>query len=276
VKYEGRDHVMRRDSFKLLFIPLFGSGVVRFSPEPGFTCTMSVSDNVDPIVASALASIDCLSPSDIPNLDDFCPICLITFRAVFEPREDSPQGKAVSGVARVGGCGHLFCVEDLSEWIKGRHGTCPTCRHDFFPELRPLDSDAESDDDGDYVPTEYEADSDYNTEDEYGPFRDSDTLDGMDMDTHPFLSGDDEAIEEDERELMASLRYHESHDLEERSICDREAGGWESDDDEPNEWLRDGDSRCMCARFIEANLQAGLDSDEGDYAMSEDGEEPKC
>jgi hypothetical protein len=75
---------------------------------------MSVSDNVDPVVASALASIDRLSPSDIQNLDDFCPICLLTFRAVLEPREreDSPQGKAVSGVARVGGCGHLFCVEE--------------------------------------------------------------------------------------------------------------------------------------------------------------------
>jgi hypothetical protein len=67
---------------------------------------MSVSDIVDPVVASALASIDRLSPSDIPNLDDFCPICLLTFRAVLE------TGKAVSGVARVGGCGHLFCVEE--------------------------------------------------------------------------------------------------------------------------------------------------------------------
>jgi hypothetical protein len=73
---------------------------------------MSVSDNVDPIVASALDSLDRLSPRNIPNLDDFCPICLLTFRTVLEPREDSPPGKAVSGVARVGGCGHLFCVEE--------------------------------------------------------------------------------------------------------------------------------------------------------------------
>lgn len=82
------------------------------SPELGFTCTMSVSDNVDSIVASALANLDRLSPSDIQSLDDFCPICLLTFRAVFEPREGSPQGKAIPGVARVGGCGHLFCVEE--------------------------------------------------------------------------------------------------------------------------------------------------------------------
>jgi hypothetical protein len=33
---------------------------------------------------------------------------------------------------------------------------------------------------------------------------------------------------------------------------------------------------CINSSRAEANLQAGLDSDEGDYAMSEDGEEPKC
>jgi hypothetical protein len=39
-----------------------------FSSEPGFICTMSVPDNLDPTVASALASLDRLSHSDIPNL----------------------------------------------------------------------------------------------------------------------------------------------------------------------------------------------------------------
>jgi hypothetical protein len=73
---------------------------------------MSVSDILDPIVAGALATLDLLSPTDIKNLDDFCPICLLSFRAVLEPREDSLQGKPVSGVARVGGCGHLFCSEE--------------------------------------------------------------------------------------------------------------------------------------------------------------------
>ena len=82
----------------------------RFLPEPGLP--MSLSDIVDPIVASALASLDLLLPSDVPNLDDSCPICLLTFRAVLKPREDGLQGKAAPGVARVGGCGHLFCVEE--------------------------------------------------------------------------------------------------------------------------------------------------------------------
>lgn len=152
----------------------------------------------------------------------------------------------------------------LSEWIKGRvrfsallyipltfsnihiqHGTCPTCRHDFRPELRPVDSDAESDDDGDYVPTEYEADSDLDTDYEDG-FMDSDGIDleTMEVDPLPHLAGGDEAMEGDERDSIASSHrvpgYHESHDLEAQSVCGSEVAWW---DGEQDEWgLTDGDS----------------------------------
>jgi hypothetical protein len=78
-----------------------------------FSClTMSTSDIVDPVVADALASLELLSPKDIPNLEDCCPICLMTFRNSLEPREDNLLGKTILGVARVGGCGHLFCAEE--------------------------------------------------------------------------------------------------------------------------------------------------------------------
>jgi hypothetical protein len=74
---------------------------------------MSISNSLDPIVANALASLDLLTPKDIPNLDDSCPICLLTFRAVLDSRDDNVvPGKADAGVARVGGCGHMFCVEE--------------------------------------------------------------------------------------------------------------------------------------------------------------------
>jgi hypothetical protein len=73
---------------------------------------MSTSEIGDPVVADALASLELLPPGDIPSLDDFCPICLMTFRTVLEPREHDLLGKAVLGVARVGGCGHLFCAEE--------------------------------------------------------------------------------------------------------------------------------------------------------------------
>ena len=157
----------------------------------------------------------------------------------------------------------------LSEWIKGRvrtafstfdyfprsltcnvqHGTCPTCRHDFLPELRPVDSDAESDDDGDYVPTEYEVDSDLDT-DYDDVFMDSDGIDvdTMDIDAHLHLAGGDEVIEGNERESIAPSHplpgYHESHDLEAQSVCGSEAGWWDrSVDGEQSEWgLTDGDS----------------------------------
>ena len=73
---------------------------------------MSAPDLIDPIVANALASLDLLSPKDIPNLDDSCPICLMTFRTILEPRQDDLHEKSVAGAARVGGCGHIFCVEE--------------------------------------------------------------------------------------------------------------------------------------------------------------------
>jgi hypothetical protein len=127
-----------------------------------------------------------------------------------------------------------------------QHGTCPTCRHDFFPELRPVDSDAESDDDGDYVPTEYEADSDLNTDYEDG-FMDSEE---EVMENERRLDAylrilNEEAAERGERESTASSHpgYHESHDLEAQSVCGSEAWWDQSVDGEQNEWgLTDGDS----------------------------------
>lgn len=175
-----------------------------------------------------------------------------------------------------------------------------------------MDSDAESDDDGDYVPTEYEADSDLDTDYEDG-FMDSDgfDVDGMDVDALLHRVGGGEAmIEGDERESITSSHafpgYHESHDLEAQSVsCGSEAGWWDrSVDDEQNEWgLTDGDSmstsegelsvgellgmyhvtrhRTLCLRlcinscWAETNVQVRLDS-EGEYAIYEDGDEPKC
>ena len=133
--------------------------------------------------------------------------------------------------------------------VYAQHGTCPTCRHDFLPELRPVDSDAESDDDGDYVPTEYEADSDLDTDYEDG-FMDSDGIDPdtMEVDPLPHLAGGDEAMEGREPDLIASSHhlpgYHDSHDPEAQSICGSEVAWWDgSVDGEQDEWgLTDGDS----------------------------------
>ncbi|KAH9077093.1 hypothetical protein EDB83DRAFT_1674205 [Lactarius deliciosus] len=244
---------------------------------------MSTPDLIDPIVANALASFNLLSPQDIPNLDDSCPICLMTFRTVFEQRQDDLHGKAVVGVARVGGCGHMFCAEDLSEWIKGRHGTCPTCRHEFLPELRPVDSDVESSDDEEYVPTEYEGESDLDTDYEDG-FMDSDGIDIETMDVDP-LRGD-EVTEGDEQDPIPSSNYlpgyHEPREPEALSICGSDAAWWDGSVDGEHEWgLTDGDSMSTSEgelsfrdRFSEANVHVRLDS-EGEYTIYEDAGEPK-
>jgi len=247
---------------------------------------MSTSDIVDPIVASALANLELLPPEDIPNLDDSCPICFMTFRTVLEPRGDDLLGKTAVGVARVGGCGHVFCVEDLSEWIKGRHGTCPTCRHEFLPELRPVDSDAESSDGGEYVPTEYDADSDYDTDYEDG-LMDSDGIDVETMDVDPLqVARSDEATEGNEHGLTTSshqrAEYRDSREPEAQSVCDSEAAWWDGSVDGEQGWgLTDGDSMSTSEgelsfgdRFSETNVQVRLNP-EGDYAIYEDGAESK-
>lgn len=245
------------------------------------------ADLIDPIVANALASLHLLSPKDIPNLDDSCPICLMAFQTVLEQRQDDLHGKTVAGVARVGGCGHLFCAEDLSEWIKGRHGTCPTCRHEFLPELRPVDSDAESSDGGEYVPTEYEINSDLDTDYE-DDFMDSDGIDVETMDVVdplPHASGD-EVTEGNEQDPTASSSYlpgyHNSHEMDAQSICGSDAAWWDGSVDGEQEWgLTDGDSMSASEgelsfgdRFSEANVHVRLDS-EGEYAIYEDAGGPK-
>jgi len=267
----GRDFVYRSTEFTRLLPPVTYNN-----------CTLTMSD---PIVANALASLDLLPPKDIPNLDDFCPICLMTFRTILEQRQDDLHGRTVVGVARVGGCGHMFCVEDLSEWIKGYHGTCPTCRHEFLPELRPVDSDAESDG-GEYVPTEYEGESDLDTDYEDG-FMESDGIDveTMDVDVLHHV-GDDEVIDGDEPGPTASSSYlpgyHNSHDPEAQSLCGSDGAWWDGSVDGEQEWgLTDGDSMSTSEgelsfgdRFSETNVHVRLDS-EGAYTIFEDAGEPK-
>jgi len=189
-----------------------------------------------------------------------------------------------------------------------QHGTCPTCRHEFLPELRPVDEDAESSDE-EYVPTEYDADTDFDTDYEDG-FMDSDGIDleTMDVDT-PQLAGDDEATEGEERESIAPSRvhtgYHDLHDLEAQSVCGSEATWWDGSVDGEQEWgLTDGESMstsegelsfgdrqlgmplvtvtCCWTLYLamytffwtETNVQVRLDS-EGEYTIYEDSTEPK-
>lgn len=134
---------------------------------------------------------------------------------------------------------------------------------------------------------------------------DSDGIDVETMDVdHPHLAvGGDGAIEGDERDSTASPHhlsgYHESRDMEAQSVCGSEAGWWDgSIDGEQDDWgITDGDSGegqlsfgdrfpgtlhivllldiALALHFLaETNVQVRLDS-EGEYAIYEDGGEPK-
>ncbi len=110
-----------------------------------------------------------------------------------------------------------------------------------------MDEDAESSDGGEYVPTEYEGDSDLDTDYEDG-FMDSDGIDMETMDVDPLLhvSGD-EVTEGDEQNPTPSSSYipgyHNSREQEAQSICGSDAAWWDGSVDGEQEWgLTDGDS----------------------------------
>ncbi|RXW25282.1 hypothetical protein EST38_g565 [Candolleomyces aberdarensis] len=97
--------------------------------------------------------------------EDVCGICLLPFEALLHEeeaeskrreegskREDEEEDKELQlGLTKVE-CGHVFCRKDLTEWIKGFHGSCPACRHVFIDISPPDDTDDESSDGGEYIP----------------------------------------------------------------------------------------------------------------------------
>ncbi|KAI0053650.1 hypothetical protein FA95DRAFT_1674179 [Auriscalpium vulgare] len=220
------------------------------------------NDVADP-VARALSALPQLSAEQIPNLDDACPICLISFRTILDKSGSEALGRDIEGVTKVEACGHVFCAEDLSEWIRGRHGTCPACRHEFVPELRPVDSDAESEDD-DYVPTEYDADSDFDTDDD--GFLDSDGIDIETMDIEA-----DQAPVEGATASMSRRRRDAAY-FDDREVDDGELW-WD-------EGLTDGESMTTSEEELsigerlpgsEMDIQVHLNS-EGEYSIEDEGQ----
>ncbi|KAF9247253.1 hypothetical protein BU15DRAFT_58118 [Melanogaster broomeanus] len=103
----------------------------------------------------AIDNLPVLEENVVPK-DEFCAICLMPFASVLSGEHscgDEKTNASDSGITKVAGCGHMFCRKDLVEWIRGCHGSCPTCRHPFL-DIQPLaESDAESSDE-DYLPDE--------------------------------------------------------------------------------------------------------------------------
>ncbi|KAJ2931582.1 hypothetical protein H1R20_g5435, partial [Candolleomyces eurysporus] len=102
--------------------------------------------------------------------EDVCGICLIAFESLLQEeadelkrieegskREEEEDRELQLGLTKVE-CGHIFCRKDLTEWIKGFHGSCPACRHVFIDISPPDDTDDESSDGGEYIPDPGELD----------------------------------------------------------------------------------------------------------------------
>ncbi|PSR75031.1 hypothetical protein PHLCEN_2v9361 [Hermanssonia centrifuga] len=158
---------------------------------------------VEQRIKRAVEKLPTLSPDHVP-LQDSCPICLMTFSSIVDGSAQSEGSLAesshvqLSGVTKLEGCGHVFCrVEyvilkagftSLIEWIRGRHGTCPACRHTFLDVKPPSDSDNESSD-GDYIPGDDEDEDEDDGFLDTDGFTDTDEFDfevGMDIDGDGF------------------------------------------------------------------------------------------
>jgi hypothetical protein len=74
----------------------------------------------DPAVTLAIASLVILTKDQVPNMEDSCPICLLSFKAILDSEPSGHEGQSSTSLTKIGACGHAFCVECLSEWIRGR------------------------------------------------------------------------------------------------------------------------------------------------------------
>lgn len=81
--------------------------------------------SIDPTISLAIEGLPLLASEDldVQSLDDHCPICLISFRSIFEKEEggdgdveggegEGKGGEERKGVTKVEGCGHVFCLEE--------------------------------------------------------------------------------------------------------------------------------------------------------------------
>ncbi|KAI9001385.1 hypothetical protein BD414DRAFT_533131 [Trametes punicea] len=204
----------------------------------------------------AISQLPLLAKEDIP-LQDSCPICLNSFDAIVEGksttdevgREPPESADELAGVTKLVACGHVFCRACLVEWIKGRHGSCPSCRHVFSSIQPPSDSDNESSD-GDYVPGDDEED------DEDDGFFDSDGF----METESVF--DDMAIEED-IEVNTDIDMDEDVDVElwEDDAADASMENWGLSDGDGSESVSEVEVLTLSAELQPENDDAEVYSD---------------
>lgn len=91
---------------------------------------------LDAAATAAISRLPDLDEKDIDNLDDSCPICLLSFRSLLDDTAEEVLGESSMGLTKVEACGHIFCMNEcvtfiyalpfsniissLSEWIRGK------------------------------------------------------------------------------------------------------------------------------------------------------------
>ncbi|KAI9069244.1 hypothetical protein FKP32DRAFT_1587046 [Trametes sanguinea] len=227
---------------------------------------------VEERIQLAISRLPTLTKDDVP-IDDSCPICLNPFDAILQPKageatgdsEEPPELDELAGVTKLVDCGHVFCRACLVEWIRGRHGSCPSCRN-VFSSIRPAsDSDNESSD-GDYVPGD-----DEDEDDEDDAFFESDGF----MDTESVF--DDMDMDED-----AGIEIDEDVDIErwDDTAEDASMENWGLSDGDGSESLSEVEVLAISTELQPQNDDAGVYSDAPEasgslQAPEDDSAEPK-
>jgi len=138
---------------------------------------MNIPSDVGDHINALVESLPVLASEDILDIEDSCPICLMSFSSLVS---DANIGE---GVTKLVACNHIFCRKDLTRWILSLHGNCPTCRHKFLDVQLPSESDDESSDGGEYIP-----DVDFDEDDD--GFVDTDGFSDVDIGTEMDEAGE--------------------------------------------------------------------------------------
>ncbi|KAH6914951.1 hypothetical protein BKA70DRAFT_1257534 [Coprinopsis sp. MPI-PUGE-AT-0042] len=164
-------------------------------------------------IRNAIRDLPVVGKAEV-DVEEMCPICLTPFSSLFaEAIEESgcmndltsPPGgyseeeSLVFGLTRIEVCGHIFCRRDLVEWISGFHGSCPTCRQPFLDITLPSESDDESSDGGEYVPTAEDFEDDDDTLEMSDAFSEMESAD-VELNLEDYLRGQAAEIEGDSDE----------------------------------------------------------------------------
>lgn len=69
---------------------------------------------------AAISRLPDLSEKDVDNLDDSCPICLLSFRSLLDGTAEEVLGESSMGLTKVEACGHIFCMNECVTLIYAR------------------------------------------------------------------------------------------------------------------------------------------------------------